>query len=47
MIVKCRREATSTVFMAMPSGKLIISTALLPESHYRKRKCEEEKICEV
>lgn len=36
-----RKKAASTVLPLAPSGKIIISTALLPESHYG----EDEVIC--
>lgn len=39
-IFKWRKEAASTVLTLTPSGKIIISTVLLPESHYKKMKLD-------
>lgn len=38
VILKSRRETAATLLLLMPSGKIIISTDLLPESHYSKTK---------
>lgn len=38
VIFKSRRETAATLLLLMPSGKIIISTDLLPESHYTKTK---------